>query len=99
MDPATAGVSFYMDDVLLGSHVPADAAALLTADDLLPHIGVWIGDEDVFATRSVDDVWITPVTQLGLHASSQTPSHHALGGQTAPVLSTSAVVVSGPVKD
>jgi len=88
MDPATARVSFYMDDVLLDSHVPTDAAALLTVDDLLPYIGVWIGDEDVFATRSVDDVWITPVTRLASGTSSGTQNRHALGGQTAFIMPT-----------
>ncbi len=58
-DPDTARLSFYVDGVLIGTHLPQDAAALKTAK-LSPKVGVWNGAAGTTATRHVDEVRITP---------------------------------------
>ncbi len=59
-DPNTANVKFYLDNALIGSHTPSDAAALLTNDQMQVAITVWGADPNSSATRYVDDVRITP---------------------------------------
>lgn len=58
-DPRTANLRFYLNNTLVGSHTPADAAALTTANNLQPSVGVWNDGADTYATRYVDDVRIT----------------------------------------
>ena len=59
-DPSTANLRFYLDGSLMGSYTPTDAAALRTANDLRPKVGVWNDGPDTYLTRYVDDVRITP---------------------------------------
>jgi hypothetical protein len=59
-DPDTAQLGFYLDDELLGTHVPEDAAALLNATNLVPRVGVWNGAAGTSATRYLDWVRIPP---------------------------------------
>ena len=59
-DPTTAGMRFYMDNALIGSHVPQDAAALLTTTTLHPIIALLNFDPNTTSTRFVDYVRITP---------------------------------------
>jgi len=59
-DAGTATLQFYLDDVLLGSHIPSDAGALKVTNRLSPRIEVWNGTANASATRYVDDVRITP---------------------------------------
>ncbi len=59
-DPDTAQLSFYLDDVLIGTHLPQDAGALLTATNLNTRVGVWNGATGITAARHVDQVRITP---------------------------------------
>lgn len=60
MNPNTANLRFYLDNTLIGSHTPNDAAALLAADQLQVAITVWGAEANSSATRYVDDVRITP---------------------------------------
>jgi PKD repeat protein len=60
IDPNTVQVCFYLDNNLLGCHVPNDAAALKTATNLVPRIGSWNGNAGATGTRYFDDVSITP---------------------------------------
>jgi sugar lactone lactonase YvrE/PKD repeat protein len=60
IDPNTVQVCFYLDNNLLGCHVPNDAAALKTATNLVPRIGSWNGEAGATGTRYFDDVSITP---------------------------------------
>jgi len=60
IDPNTAQVCFYLDNNLLGCHVPNDAAALKTATNLVPRIGSWNGNAGATGTRYFDDIYITP---------------------------------------
>jgi hypothetical protein len=53
-------VCFYLDNNLLGCHVPNDAAALKTATNLVPRIGSWNGNAGATGTRYFDDIYITP---------------------------------------
>ena len=59
-DPTTAGMRFYVDNELIGSHVPQDAAALLTTTRLRPIIATLNFDPNTTSTRFVDYVRITP---------------------------------------
>lgn len=59
-NPNTANVRFYLDNTLIGSHTPSDAAALLSNNQMQMGITVWGGDPNSSATRYVDDVRITP---------------------------------------
>jgi hypothetical protein len=59
-DPTTAEVRLYLNGSLVGSHVPNDAAALLTAVNCRARIKL-TNDPNSTATRYVDDVRITPV--------------------------------------
>jgi len=60
IDPNTANVQFYLDNTLIGSHIPTDATALLASDQVQMRITVWGADSSSSATRYVDDVRITP---------------------------------------
>jgi PKD repeat protein len=60
LDPNTANVRFYLDNALIGSHTPSDAASLLTSEQVQIRIVVWGAAADSTATRYVDDVRITP---------------------------------------
>jgi PKD repeat protein len=60
IDPNTVQVCFYLDNNLLGCHVPNDAAALKTATNLVPRIGSWNGWAGATGARYFDDVYITP---------------------------------------
>lgn len=60
IDPDTGQIGYYLNNTLLGSWVPSDAAALKHAANLSPRIGGWNGNANVTATRYVDDVKITP---------------------------------------
>ena len=60
-DSATATVRFYLDNMLIGSHTPTDAMALLASDQVQVAITVWGADPNSSATRYVDTVRITPV--------------------------------------
>jgi hypothetical protein len=59
-DPGTARLSFYLDGVLIGTHLPQDAAVLLSATNLSPKVGVWNGALGIATERYADDVRITP---------------------------------------
>ena len=59
-DPNTANVRFYLDNTLIGSHIPTDATALLASDQVQVAITIWGADSSSSATRYVDDVRITP---------------------------------------
>ena len=59
-DSATATVRFYLDGMLIGSHTPTDAVALLASDQVQVALTVWGADPNSTATRYVDDVRITP---------------------------------------
>lgn len=60
-DPTTAGLRFYLNNDLIGSHVPQDAAALLAPTTTLrPIVAVLNFHPNTTATRYVDDVRITP---------------------------------------
>jgi hypothetical protein len=58
-DSDTGALSFYLDDELIGSHMPHDAAALKTASNLQAQIGVWNDEPNGFIARYFDDVRIT----------------------------------------
>jgi outer membrane protein assembly factor BamD (BamD/ComL family) len=54
VDPQTARLDFYLDGELIGSHVPEDAAELLTVR-VWPKVGIWqVANSS--ATRYIDDV-------------------------------------------
>lgn len=59
-DPNTANVKFYLNNALIGSHTPSDAAALLANDQMQAGIAVWGAEPNSSATRYVDDVRIAP---------------------------------------
>lgn len=59
-DPTTGNVKFYLNNALIGSHLPNDAAALVSSDQMTVAITNWGGDPNSSATRYVDDVRITP---------------------------------------
>jgi hypothetical protein len=58
-DPSTAKLRFYLGGTLVGSYTPSDAAALISATNLKPSVGVWNDAANTYATRYVDDVRIT----------------------------------------
>ena len=60
MAPTTAEMRFYLDDTLLGAHVPMDASALAATTGLSVDFNLWHGDPDSASTRYVDWVRITP---------------------------------------
>jgi hypothetical protein len=59
VDPQTAYLRFYLDDKLIGGHLPKDAVALMATGTFRPEVAAWNGDADTYATRYVDDVRIT----------------------------------------
>jgi PKD repeat protein len=59
-DPATANMRFFLDNTLLGSHTPKDAAALLSTSTLSARLAALNFDQGGRSTRYVDDVRITP---------------------------------------
>jgi hypothetical protein len=59
-DPTTARLHFYLNNVLVASYLPQDAAALVGSNTFWPQVSVWNGEADAMATRYVDDVRITP---------------------------------------
>ena len=59
-DPATANMRFFLDNTLLGSHTPKNAAALLNANTLSPRLAALNFDQGGKCTRYVDDVRVTP---------------------------------------
>ncbi|WP_448539589.1 PKD domain-containing protein [Roseiflexus sp.] len=60
IDPNTARVCFYLDNNLLGCHVPSNAGDLKTYNDFVPRIGSWNGRAGATGVRYFDDVYITP---------------------------------------
>lgn len=60
IDPNTAQVCFYLDNNLLGCHVPSNANALKTYNNFIPRIGSWNGNAGATGIRYFDDVYITP---------------------------------------
>jgi PKD repeat protein len=60
IDPTTARICFYQDEVSLGCHTPADANALKAATNLTARIGAWNGNANPSGTLYFDDVSITP---------------------------------------
>lgn len=58
-DPNTGAVRFYLNNALIGSHTPADAAALVTSDTMKVAVVTWSVAANSSATRYVDDVRIT----------------------------------------
>lgn len=60
-DPAIGVLHFYLNDALFGVHTPTDAAALVTARNLRPAVGVWNNAANAFSTRYADDILLTPV--------------------------------------
>jgi len=60
IDPTTARICFYQDEVSLGCHTPADANALKAATNLTARIGAWNGNANPSGTLYFDDVYITP---------------------------------------
>jgi PKD repeat protein len=60
-NPNTANVRFFLNNALIGSHTPNDAAALVTNDQMQVGITVWGADPNSSATRYVDDVRVAPV--------------------------------------
>jgi len=59
-DSATANLRFYLDERLIDSYTPKDAAALILANNFQPEVSVWNGAANTAATRYVDWVCITP---------------------------------------
>ncbi len=59
-DPATANMRFFLDNTLLGSHTPKDAAALLSINTFSPRLAAVNFGENAQSTRYVDWVRITP---------------------------------------
>ena len=59
-DPTTATVRFFLDNTLLGSHTPNDAAALVVNDQMQVEITVWGAEPNSSATRYMDDIRIAP---------------------------------------
>jgi hypothetical protein len=58
-DPNTAELRFYLDGALVGSHTPADAAALKAATNLRSRVGAWNQAPYAAGSRFVDDVRVT----------------------------------------
>jgi hypothetical protein len=59
VNPDTAEFRYYLNDVLVGSQVPNDAATLKVATNLVPRVGTWNGMAGVTGARYIDDVRIT----------------------------------------
>jgi serine/threonine protein kinase len=59
IEPVMFTLHFYLDDTLIASYTPNDSAFLINAS-FVPQVGVWNNDANTYATRYVDDVWITP---------------------------------------
>jgi PKD repeat protein len=59
-DPGTARLRFYLNNGLVASYMPRDAAVLVGSNRFRPLIGVWNGEANTTVTRYVDDVRITP---------------------------------------
>ena len=59
-DPNTGALRFYLNNALIGSHTPSDAAALVTSDTMKVAVVTWSVAANSAATRYVDDVRITP---------------------------------------
>ena len=59
-DPNTGNVKFYLNNAQIGSHAPADGAALVASEQMRIFITNWGGSPNSSATRYVDDVRITP---------------------------------------
>lgn len=60
MIPGTSELRFYLNDTLLGAHVPDDAEGLKQITEMRPNIQLWNGNANATSTRYVDDVRITP---------------------------------------
>lgn len=58
--PGTAELRFYLNDTLVGTRIPRDAAALKNVTELVPNVQLWNGAPDATSTRYVDDVRIAP---------------------------------------
>jgi len=58
--PDTSELRFYLNDTLLGTHVPDDAEGLKQITEMRPNIHLWNGNANATSTRYVDDVRITP---------------------------------------
>jgi hypothetical protein len=58
--PDTSELRFYLNDTLLGTHVPDDAEGLKQITTMRPNIQLWNGNANATSTRYVDDVRITP---------------------------------------
>lgn len=59
-DPQSGALRFFLNGELFDAYTPADAAALVTARNLRPAVGVWNGAGAAFSTRYADDIMITP---------------------------------------
>ena len=57
-DPTTGTLRFYLNNTLMGTHTPADAAQLVATDGLQVLITAWGIAPNSAATRYVDDVRI-----------------------------------------
>ena len=61
VDPASMTFTYYVDDQMVGSHVPADANRFRDAQFTV-QIGVW-GDSSEAVTGYIDDVRIGPINE------------------------------------
>lgn len=59
-DPNTAAIQFYMDNNLIGSHTPLDAAAVAAATNFQPEISVYTQLAGGSSVRTFDNVYVTP---------------------------------------
>jgi plastocyanin len=63
INPITAEIRYYLNNVLIGNHTPNDATSLLAATNFVPRVGTWNDISGVTGTRYIDDVKITPANQ------------------------------------
>jgi hypothetical protein len=59
VDPATARISYYLNNTLVGGYTPSIANDMKSAN-FWPQIGAYNSDANTIGTRYVDDVSITP---------------------------------------
>jgi len=58
-DPIIGNLSFFIDGTLVDDYTPDDAALIIAADNLHAVVGVWNTYSNTYATRQIDDVFIT----------------------------------------
>jgi len=60
INPGTARICFYLNSIQLGCHIPSQANALKTANNLIPMLVSWNHQAGATGIRYFDDVQITP---------------------------------------